>query len=130
MPSTRLNVTEQPLVIDLGLYNCTVELYLTQYGLVAGVEAAGCVMEDIPEGSCGGLCLNLLAGHRKVLVALLDSDPGTLAHELYHATWMILDYTGVKVDGQNDEAGAYLIGYLYSKAAEHVSKAAPPVVGV
>lgn len=122
MPSTRLNVTEQPLVIDLGLYRVTVELYLTHDGFRLAAEAADGDITDLAMSAYGGLCMNLLEPSGKLLVGLFDKNPGTLAHELYHACMYILDYVGVEVHVGNDEAGAYLMGYLYEKAAEHVSK--------
>lgn len=36
----------------------------------------------------------------------------TLAHEIVHAAMFVLDRAGVKIDADNDEALAYLVGYL------------------
>lgn len=39
-------------------------------------------------------------------------EKGIVAHEAFHATSFILDEMGIHADHNNDEAQAYLLGYL------------------
>ena len=39
-------------------------------------------------------------------------DPGTIAHEAFHAAFDILDRAGVKPDAKNQEPFAYLLGWV------------------
>ena len=43
---------------------------------------------------------------------------GTLVHELFHATDMILDDKGLQLVAGSDEAYSYLIGYLMEKTMD------------
>jgi len=57
-------------------------------------------------------------GVSKLYIAILeDCTPGTLVHECVHAAWDILDYIGVGVTADNDEALAYLTQFLFDKTS-------------
>lgn len=49
------------------------------------------------------------------LILGFDSDyitQGVIAHECFHATAYILDYVGINLAGESEEAYSYLLGYL------------------
>lgn len=48
-------------------------------------------------------------------LSLTPNNIDNVVHELSHATFQILDDVGIKVDADNNEAYAYLIGYLASE---------------
>ena len=45
---------------------------------------------------------------------------GCIAHECLHATNTILSHVGIKADYDNDEAQAYLMGYLTDQITEFI----------
>lgn len=47
-----------------------------------------------------------------ILIYLGRPCAGVIAHECLHATNMIMDVVGIEADLDNDEAQAYLLGYL------------------
>jgi len=53
------------------------------------------------------------------------TDDSVMVHEAFHATAYIIDsFAGVKLDGNSDEAYAYLLGYItkeFSKIVERLS---------
>lgn len=60
----------------------------------------------------GGKCF-LLGGHGQVIVRLSKNPtPGTVAHEIFHAVEMIMEFLKMPLCANNDEAYAYLIGYI------------------
>lgn len=48
--------------------------------------------------------------------------PGTIAHEALHATNFICDSVGILEDYNNDEAQAYLLGWLVDKIDEFIKR--------
>jgi hypothetical protein len=43
------------------------------------------------------------------------TDPGSIAHEAFHATFAILDYIGMTLTDSSEEAFAYLDDYIVRK---------------
>ena len=67
-----------------------------------------------------------------VLMALLvyvddKSDFGTITHEATHVTSFIFDYVGQDLDAINDEAAAYLTGYVAQRFMENIRGAKPSI---
>lgn len=52
------------------------------------------------------------------VIYLRKKSLSTLAHECLHVTNMILERANVKVDLDNDEAQAYLLGWLMKKCTQ------------
>lgn len=50
------------------------------------------------------------------------TDYSTLAHEILHASFNVLNSAGIKMDFENQEAGAYYFDYLYSTAIRQLLK--------
>lgn len=48
-------------------------------------------------------------------------EKGTLAHEVYHATCEIMNKIGVPPSTDNEEAYAYLIGYITTKVEQAIT---------
>lgn len=48
---------------------------------------------------------------------------GSIAHEIYHATMKLMEYVGMRPNEANEEAFAYVVGYVteevYNKIKEH-----------
>jgi ribonucleotide monophosphatase NagD (HAD superfamily) len=57
-------------------------------------------------------------GEKAYILGWFNEDVTTLAHELVHACFMVLDDMGVKVEAGNNEALAYLHTYLMRKIME------------
>lgn len=53
-------------------------------------------------------------------------NPGTIAHECFHATCRILKQKGMVYSEDSEEAYAYLLDYLVTKVTELVVKNKPP----
>lgn len=56
----------------------------------------------------------------QVYIGVYASSPSALAHEAFHASNIVLEQRGIKADTDNDEAQAYLIGWIFSKYCENV----------
>ena len=54
-----------------------------------------------------------------------DSDLGTIAHEATHVVSYIFDYIGQDLDAVNDEAQAYLTGYITQRFMENIRGVKP-----
>lgn len=64
--------------------------------------------EDLLDG-CDGIYLTF-GGTR--LMCVFNGGHHTLAHESVHAAWEVLDFCGIQVSQENDEALAYLAGWF------------------
>lgn len=75
---------------------------------------------------CGAISIPL--EHNKTGVSrymiLFKDSPGnnTIAHEALHTTNFILGDRGVKADYDNDEAQAYLLGYIVGEICKFLDK--------
>jgi hypothetical protein len=58
-----------------------------------------------------GICLSNAAEH-ECYIGVFNRQAGTLAHEMTHIAMHILSNAGVKVTKNNNEALAYLIGFM------------------
>jgi hypothetical protein len=63
---------------------------------------------------CKGCVINFRGDSDEgyLIMAVYDGDPGTVAHEALHAAWDILDACSIRVDNENDEALAFLVGWF------------------
>lgn len=59
-------------------------------------------------------------GGRVLLVGVQQGSVDVLAHEMAHATFKILDYAGVSVSADDDEAFCYLLQHLMAEAVPHL----------
>lgn len=57
-------------------------------------------------------CWDDASGERHRLMAVFDGKAGTIAHEAVHMAWETLSQAGINVDGDNNEAQAYLVDWL------------------
>ncbi len=79
-------------------------------------EYAGCMLE----------CFEGKKTKRKVfLIGWFDKQLGTLIHELSHTTFRVLRHAEVGISHANDEAYAYLMDSLFSKAVQASRRALP-----
>ena len=53
-----------------------------------------------------------------------ETDMATIAHELTHVTFSILHRAGVPISFENEEAAAYLLGYLFERVLKRLAKPA------
>lgn len=56
----------------------------------------------------------------------VPTNPGTIAHEAFHATYSILDYVGAKLSDDSEECFAYLLDFITQKIHEEASKIQNP----
>lgn len=61
-----------------------------------------------------------LPGLRECYIGVFSGKAGTLAHEMTHAAVHILATDGVKVTKNNDEALAYLVGFMVDECANYL----------
>ena len=53
---------------------------------------------------------------------LTGLDPGTIAHESFHAAYEILNWAGVKVDVEHQEAFAYMLTWVVDEVHKTVKQ--------
>lgn len=74
------------------------------------------VDETFPKPLTVGTCH--MFPHNRTMLRLNEFDPtcsqckGNLAHEVFHATHFIMNTVGMQLSFENDEAFAYLTGFL------------------
>ena len=108
------------LQIDINIYESQVFVLRTrkdllEMGKVFGIEFADRVGDE------GATTYSM---GDKQLIWLRSITPGVVAHEATHAAHGILEYIGYEPNLGNDEAEAYLIGYIVEKIHQgyHVPK--------
>jgi hypothetical protein len=84
-----------------------------------------CTAADLPATDLNGLPLSSYVGYAFTGVKdgtigyfaffVTDATPGTIAHEALHLSHKIMTDRGMKVDAENDEAQAYLLGWLVNQ---------------
>lgn len=76
---------------------------------------------ELELGRCTLLKLKKGAGYIVVMRFRSDPSHGTIAHEVFHSASFVLDLVGIKLDiDKNDEAYAYLIGFITDKIYEGI----------
>lgn len=60
-----------------------------------------------------------------ILVKESYASSDIIAHEIHHATNMILDHHGIKLDPDNDEIGALLTQYIHKWVWKQIEKNQP-----
>lgn len=90
--------------IEVELYNCNVVIF-------KGEEAKKYLKaSDVKEMNCA---INRLKENGDVVICLENkSYKSTIAHELCHATQMIMHFIGHDFNKEYDEPFAYLLGFL------------------
>lgn len=75
--------------------------------------------KDLGETTCGRSCR-----HRGAYVMYMPhgDNRATIAHEVFHVTAYIMEAVGMSLCQSNEEAYAYLIGYLTKKIDEAITK--------
>jgi hypothetical protein len=62
-----------------------------------------------------------IKGHRQTIIRLCKTPSrGVVAHEIFHAVEMIMRFLRMPLTPENDEAYAYMIGYITDKFYEQV----------
>lgn len=126
-------------IIPIDIYNTDVMVHFGDYDSLKeelterfGLEDALSILEGMNiNGNMLGRTVLLSAGN---IILWMPSIPkthkekGTLAHEIYHATCEIMNKIDVPPCPDNEEAYAYLIGYITSKIGELITS--PPFCDV
>lgn len=74
-----------------------------------------------PETTKAGKTL-FINGHRQTIIILgKHPENGVVAHEIFHAVEMIMRYLKMPLTTENDEAYAYLIGYITDEFYKHIN---------
>lgn len=62
----------------------------------------------LPEGD-DALTIRTKKGNTVIRFSTKPTDPGIIAHEAFHAAYNVLDYVGMKLSEESEEAFAYLL---------------------
>lgn len=119
-------------IIPIDLYNTDIMVHFGNYDslkaeLVArfGIEDALYILNGISvDENILGRTVLLSTGN--IVLWMPDypnnsKEKGTLAHEIYHAACEIMNKIDVPPNTDNEEAYAYLIGYITSKIDEAIN---------
>jgi hypothetical protein len=69
--------------------------------------------EDIAHLNSSGIGHTTKLENRAVLIYFIDKpSPGLIAHEAFHAVWMILATMGVEPSVESEEVYAYMLEYI------------------
>jgi len=100
------------------IYRANVRIYLDS-DLKKVAEKFG--LKDLSD--YGAVALRNPWKHKKYIVAFTSAnDYGLIAHEVVHLKNYIFSDVGQKLDLDNDEAEAYLTGFLFDKIYEFLNK--------
>ena len=116
-------------IINIGIYNTDIMVHFGSYDYLKEELISRFGLEDTLS-ILGGMNINSNILGRTVLLSTgniilwipnvpkTNKDKGTLAHEIYHADCEIMNKIDVPPCSENEEAYAYLIGYITSKIEE------------
>lgn len=119
-------------IIPIDLYNTDIMVHFGNYDSLKAELVARFGIEDALS-ILNGLSVNENILGRTVLLSTGNivlwmpdcpnnsKGKGTLAHEIYHAACEIMNKIDVPPNTDNEEAYAYLIGYITSKIDEAIS---------
>lgn len=79
-----------------------------------GLEAINCTIDSC-EDNTNGMCISFGSGKNLTIILREDVKISTIAHESYHAMNKIYSELGHTIDQENDEVGAYLLGWITQK---------------
>lgn len=71
--------------------------------------------ENVEDEGQDGVCLKDKYGELSIIWLRDIKDINSVAHETYHLVMDILDKRGIPIIKENDEVGAYLLGYYVEK---------------
>ncbi len=126
-------------IILIDIYNTDVMIHFGDYDSLKEELTARFGLEDALS-ILDGMNLNAIMLGRTVILSAgniilwmpsipkTNKEKGTLAHEIFHAACQIMTKIGVSPCSDNEEAYAYLIGYITSKVEELLTS--PPSCGV
>lgn len=106
------------IVIPLQQYELQVFVFTKVSELREFGDKLGVVFRDPKSG--GGTCYYDVDGHCPITIFLGKPTAGIIAHECVHAAHAVFDTIGIKPDLVNDEAMAYLVGYLVESITSNI----------
>lgn len=74
------------------------------------------MVRDIGDNTLGRSAI--LNSGQIVLWIQNTDDKGTIAHEIFHIAYYIMERVGISLCHESDEAYAYLIGYITNKVED------------
>ena len=95
--------------IKVPLYNCYLIISVND-SIAEGFKELNCATDSNPE-DFNAVTINFHGGHIGILLTH-KSEIGTISHECCHAVNKIFDHIGYRLDMDNDEAYAYLLGWV------------------
>lgn len=121
-------------IIPIDIYNTDVMVHFgsqdtlkEELSLVYGLEGALSILKgmDIDETAIGR---TVLTNTGTIILWMLDipktsKEKGTMVHEIFHATCLLMNKIDVPPSSDNEEAYAYLIGYITSKVEDLLTSA-------
>lgn len=105
-------------IFTIPIYDCTLRVIVCKDVVKARVKYPIYGKFELTNGPFSALCS--CCGPNFGLFFDADSahDINTVAHEVFHLTHRMLDWTGQRFDSVNHEAAALLHGYLMKTVAE------------
>jgi len=107
----------QHYVFPVPIYNQEVSVFTSEKEFVTFAKETG--LDFNPKAIDGYALKGLDPDGLPIFILYIPFRDGkvnweVVCHECYHMTTMIMDLVGIKADPDNDEPGAYLIGYMVS----------------
>ena len=114
--------------VQIQIYGNTLHVYVGENieDIVKYVENKYKIEFEEGTDTMDALTANLVNKKKKrtdhVMLLPKNTNGSILAHECVHSAYSILDYHFVKITPDNDEALAYLVGYLYREIINILDK--------
>jgi hypothetical protein len=107
------------LKFKVPIYNVDIVFIVTKDILLEGRKHK--LEFDLDINDSKGICFNSTI-QKKIYIFIKEKHLkwSTITHECLHATNYILSSRGVEVTTENDEAQAYLLGYIVGKVQEYL----------
>lgn len=108
------------LKLKIPIYNCSIILKFTNDFLKYMKKHKTKLESEFKD--CKGLCLTINSKHQiYILIKKRETyNYDTIVHECLHATNIILETRGVEVTTENDEAQAYLLGFIINQVQTYI----------
>ena len=118
---TKLKMPKHVVVIDVPMYKLQIAFCRHLKDFESLLHQCG----ESSEGEYTGSAMKLINPYDGLpyFAAYVDnrSPAGTVAHEAFHCMNQIFEHIGFQIAYNNDEAGAYFLGWLVDKFTEALS---------
>lgn len=116
-------------IIDIPIYSQELEVYFTRKKFMRRIKELGIEESISPHRLIISESLTCFTDSNGYYYAILRlskrTKASTLAHEMVHVAYRLLGVVGVKLEPENHEALAYLVGYLVRSYYEMMGHETP-----